>query len=242
MELVAPRDGLAAMRDAFRAYFLERTTDARRLPVPLPEPAPRGANAMILVPGLIPGIPAYTVKVHAKHPGCDPAIQGVIVLHDLATGVPLAILESTYLTAVRTGLAGALGAEILSRPGAHTAAIIGAGVQGALQLETLCLVRPITTVHVFDILPGKAEEFAWCHGSRLNLNILPVSDLHSALRSADVVVTSTWAVARSHVRKLVKPGSSCRSGRDTRYHVRPMGTAIVWPCWARPCRAACSTA
>ncbi len=49
-------------------------------------------------------------------PTQETAIQGVTVLHELATGVPLAILESTYLTTVRTGLAGALGAEILSRP------------------------------------------------------------------------------------------------------------------------------
>jgi hypothetical protein len=43
---------------------------------------------MLLAPGLMPSIPAYTVKVHAKFPGQDPAIQGVIVLHDLVSGPP----------------------------------------------------------------------------------------------------------------------------------------------------------
>src|SRR5580658_5150269 len=42
-------------------------------------------------------------------PGGNPAIRGVLILHDLETGAPLAVLESSYLTALRTGLAGALG-------------------------------------------------------------------------------------------------------------------------------------
>ena len=99
---------------------------------------------MILVPGIVAGIPAYTVKVHAKHPGRDPAIQGVIILSSLETGATLAILESGFLTALRTGLAGAIGAKVLARPDARTVAIVGAGVQGILQVEMLLLVRPVS--------------------------------------------------------------------------------------------------
>jgi hypothetical protein len=66
---------------------------------------------MLLAPGLVPGIPAYSVKVHAEFSGGGPAIAGVLILHDLATGAPLAILESSYLIATRTGLAGALTEE-----------------------------------------------------------------------------------------------------------------------------------
>jgi hypothetical protein len=75
--LVSPTDALGAMRDAFRLYSMERAVPALRLPSPLPAPAPPDASAMILVPGVVSGIPAYTVKVHAKHPGSDPAIQGI---------------------------------------------------------------------------------------------------------------------------------------------------------------------
>lgn len=51
-------------------------------------------SGMLLAPGLVPGIPAYSVKVHAEFSGGGPAIAGVLILHDLATGAPLAILES----------------------------------------------------------------------------------------------------------------------------------------------------
>jgi ornithine cyclodeaminase/alanine dehydrogenase-like protein (mu-crystallin family) len=99
------------------------------------------------------------VKVHAKMPGGDPAIQGVIILHDITIGHVLAILESTAITALRTGLAGALGADLLARRDAHSAAIIGAGAQGALQLECLARVRRLAHVTVFDALPERAAAF-----------------------------------------------------------------------------------
>lgn len=129
--LLPPEALLSALRSAFAAYSTGRTIDAMRIPVPLPvDQVPPGASGMLLAPGLVPGIPAYSVKVHAKFPGVDPAIRGILVLHALATGEPLAVMESSYLTALRTGLAGAVGADVLAVAGARRVAIIGAGVQG----------------------------------------------------------------------------------------------------------------
>src|SRR5215471_1320773 len=119
--LVSPREALEPMRNAFRLYSTQRTAPTLRVPSPLPAPAPSDASAIILVPGVVAGIPAYTVKVHAKYPAHDPAIQGVIILSSLETGDTLAILESGFLTALRTGLAGAsvlsgCGGERLATP------------------------------------------------------------------------------------------------------------------------------
>src|SRR5688572_388607 len=94
-QLLDPIALLEPLRSAFQAYSLERTIAAQRIPVPLPALA---GSAMILVPGLAAGIPAYSVKVHAKFPGQTPAIRGVLLLHDLETGALLAIMDSTYLT------------------------------------------------------------------------------------------------------------------------------------------------
>lgn len=57
-------------------------------------------------------IPAYTVKYYAKFPTQAPAFKGVINLHDLDTGQQLSIMDSTYITAVRTGLSGAIGTHL----------------------------------------------------------------------------------------------------------------------------------
>lgn len=162
---------------------------------------------MVLLPGAVTGLPAYTVKVHAKVPGGAPAIQGVIVLHELATGHPVAVLESTLLTALRTGLAGALGADALARPDASRAAIVGAGAQGVLQLEALTLVRRIEHVWAFDTVPGRAAAFAAREGTRLGLRVEAAASLEQALEGADVVVTSTWAREPFLLRGMVEPGT-----------------------------------
>ena len=191
--LLQPRALLVALREAFVAYSTRRTVDAMRVAVPLPTgEVPVGSSGMLLAPGLVPGIPAYSVKVHAKFPGADPAIRGVLMLNDLTTGATLALLESSYLTALRTGLAGALGADALALPGARTAAIIGAGAQGRSQLAALRLVRPITIVRLYDPSPGVAERFAFdpaCTG----LKVVSCATLEEALDGAEVVVTATWA-------------------------------------------------
>jgi ornithine cyclodeaminase len=160
---------------------------------------------MLLAPGLVPGIPAYSVKVHAKFPGGNPAIRGVLILHDLETGVPLAILESSYLTALRTGLAGALGAEVLALPEARCVAIIGAGVQARSQLAALRMVREITSVQIFDSSWEAAQRFSLdtaCAG----LSVAVADSVDSVLPGAHIAITSTWAREPFLFRRHLHPG------------------------------------
>jgi ornithine cyclodeaminase len=160
---------------------------------------------MLLAPGLVPGIPAYSVKVHAKFPSSNPAIRGVLILHDLSTGAPLAVMESSYLTAVRTGLAGALGCDVLALPGARSVAIIGAGVQGRSQLKALRMVRPIASVRVLDASRSAAELFAndpVCDG----LDVKVAGSLEEALDNIDIAITATWAREPFLFRRHLHPG------------------------------------
>lgn len=190
-QALSPADLLDALRGAFAAYSMQRCIDAMRVPMPLPQQR-TGASVMLLAPGLVPAIPAYSVKVHAKFPGEDPAIQGVLILHDLETGAPLAILESSYLTAVRTGLAGALAADVLALPNARGVAIIGAGVQARSQLTALRMAREITSVHVFDASSEAAQRFA-LDPACVGLSAAAADSVESAMPGADIAITSTWA-------------------------------------------------
>ena len=109
---------------------------------------PNAGTATVYFPGTVAGLPIYTVKVHAKFPGQTPAIRGVLCLHDVNTGELLAIMDSTYVTAIRTGSAGALAAHVLARRDADTVAIVGAGVQGTFQLRALARMRTLRHVWV----------------------------------------------------------------------------------------------
>jgi ornithine cyclodeaminase len=206
VELLDPPTLLDALRTAFVAYSTKRTVDAMRVPVTLPpSQVPPGASGMLLAPGVVPGVPAYSVKVHAKFPGSDPAIRGLLVIHDLATGAPLAVMESSYLTALRTGLVGALGADVLARPDANTVAVIGAGAQGRAQLAALRRVRKLTAVRVFDAVPEASRRFLADPASR-GLDVTLTGDLDEAFDGADIVVTATWAEKPFMFRRHPRPG------------------------------------
>ena len=206
-DLLEPRSLLLALRLAFVAHSTDRNIEAMRIPVPLPAgESVAGASGMLLAPGLVAGIPAYSVKVHAKFPGQDPAIRGILVLHDIATGAPLALIESSYLTALRSALAGALGAEVLSVPEARTVAIIGAGAQGRSQLAALRLVRPIAVAHVFDTDAGTAHRFASDPGCS-GLTVAVAASLEEALDGADLIVTATWASEPFIFKRHLRPGT-----------------------------------
>jgi ornithine cyclodeaminase/alanine dehydrogenase-like protein (mu-crystallin family) len=156
-------------------------------------------------------MPAYTVKVHAKFPGQTPAIRGVLCLHDVHTGELLAIMDSTYITAMRTGIAGALAADVLARPEADSVAVVGAGVQGTFQLRALAAMRPIRHVWVYDIAPERAERFARRLTDELGTPIEPAGSVADAIREAGIVLSSTWATAPFIDRGMIAPGTHVTS-------------------------------
>lgn len=201
--LLDPRSIVPALREAFIAYSAAKSERARRVRVGL---GGRGTST-VLFPGTAPGVPAYTVKVHAKFPGLEPAIRGVLCLHDAKTGALLAVMDSTHLTAVRTGLAGALAAHILACPGASTAAVIGAGVQGVQQLRSLAALRPLRRAWVYDIVADKSEAFARTLGSELSLPIEIAASVERAVGDADLVLSATWAREPFLLLGMLQPGS-----------------------------------
>jgi ornithine cyclodeaminase len=204
--LLDGRELLAVLRPAFAAYSLNRTIPARRYPVALPPPAPAGASGMLMAPGLIDGIPAYTVKVHAKFPGQTPAIRGLILLHDLATGQLLAVMDSSYLTGIRTAADSVLGADVLARPDAGDVALIGAGAQAALHVPLLAEVRRIRRVRVFDLVPERTDIFCRSHETQAQ-PLEAAATLEAAVTGADWIVTATWATQAFLLPGMVAPGA-----------------------------------
>ncbi|NDU74728.1 ornithine cyclodeaminase family protein [Actinomadura sp. DSM 109109] len=181
----------AACLDVLRRGFTARdaASGARRVVVDLPG----GAAATALVPGMVDGIPAYTVKVNAKFPGGSPALRGVVCLHDLATGELLAVLDSATVTAWRTGLAAALGTHALARPEAGAVAVIGAGAQAELVLRGLGELREVRALTVCDLDGDRAADFAARHGARLGAPAAVAPGPRAAVRDAGIAVMATWA-------------------------------------------------
>jgi len=193
--------------EAIRQGFLAVPPDiaARRVYTNLPGPG----TATALLPGLVDGIAAYTVKVNAKFPRSQPALRGVVCLHDIATGELLAVLDSATVTAWRTGLAAALATDILAGPSATAVAVIGAGAQSGLVLRGLAELRSWDSLTVCDLDPARAAAFAAGHARGRPAD--HVFDPREAARGADIVVIATWSRAPLLRAADVRPGAHVTS-------------------------------
>ncbi|MEU5086326.1 ornithine cyclodeaminase family protein [Streptomyces sp. NPDC021356] len=172
-----------ALREGFRAAP-HTSVQGQRVRTDLPFPG----TATALIPGLLPGIDAYTVKVNAKFPGARPALRGVICLHSGRDGELLALLDSATLTAWRTGTAAALGTHLLAGQGDMAVlGVVGAGAQAEATVRALDALRGRRDLVVHDADPGRAAEFAARHGGRALASATEVAAV------ADTVVLATWS-------------------------------------------------
>ena len=128
---------------------------------------------------------------------------GLIVLTDPETGLPVAVMDGTVVSAARTGAVTGVTARRLARPGAHVAAILGAGVQAGTQLAALEAVLPgLDEVRIWDIAPERAEAFRGRSDA-----VVPVPSAEAACRGADVIVAATMAPEPYVPPEWLGPGS-----------------------------------
>ncbi len=132
---------------------------------PLRSVMPLGAaNAMGIMPGAMLAQGCFGVKVLALYPGNGarglPSHAGVVVLFDARDGVPVAVLESNSLTALRTAAASAVATRALARPGGEVLALLGAGHQALWHARALAHVMPLRRLQVWSRSRASADRFA----------------------------------------------------------------------------------
>lgn len=176
--------------------------------------APKRSEVAVPGTGFLLTMPAYqnareiTVKLVSVFHGNEqlglPGHQALISLFDPQTGTPLAIMDGTYITALRTAGAAALATRLLARTEARVLAIVGGGVQGKAHLKMLPLVRSFSEIRVASRNFAHAQQLA-ADDSRAHA----VPTAEEAVRGADViclctssdspVISSTWLAPGSHV-------------------------------------------
>ncbi len=121
-----------------------------------------------------------------------PRSNGITILSDPETGYPLAIMDGTAISAMRTGAVVGVGAKYLARPDSRVVGLIGAGVINRTQLTALHEALPeLRLVRLFDVRPEKAHAFAGEMGPKLGLEIQVVDSAQAAVEGADVVAPAT---------------------------------------------------
>ena len=137
-----------------------------------------------------------------------PTIFAVVVVVEASTGRPVAVMDGTYLTALRTGAASGAATDLLARQDVRVAAIFGAGVQARTQLLAVCEVRDIERAWVYDVNPQVAERYAQEMGGkgRVPADLRVASSPVEAACEADVLCTATTSRTPVFADEDLKPG------------------------------------
>jgi alanine dehydrogenase len=145
------------------------------------------------------------VNVHPENPKKGlPTVMAAIILNDAKTGLPVALLDGTYITGMRTGAAGGVASKYLARNDAKTLGVVGAGVQSLFQIAAICRVRKIKEIFVFDI---NQEKIKWLSKQLKCLNLkIKTASLGEAARQ-DILVTVTPSEKPIIKKEWIKPGT-----------------------------------
>ncbi len=118
-----------------------------------------------------------------------PAIGALITLLDGDTGLPAAVMDGSWITAVRTAGLSAVAAKRLARPASAVAAFVGCGAQALSHLEAFAETFPLEEVRAFG--RGAASRDALCRSAAgLGLKAVASASARQAVEGADLVVTS----------------------------------------------------
>jgi ornithine cyclodeaminase len=170
------------------------------------------AGFMALMPAYSPA-GGYGLKAICVTPG-NPALgkdahQGGVLLFAPDTGEPLALVNGSAVTEIRTAAVSAVATGLLARPGAAEMAIIGTGVQGRAHARALAATRPLSGIRLTGRDATRAREVAAELAAALGLPVTAVGSAAEAVEGADIVVTATnsaqpvlrreWLAAGCHV-------------------------------------------
>ena len=135
-----------------------------------------------------------------------PRASAVIILNDPVTKLPVAIMDGTLISAIRTGAVTGVCAKYLSPSRSRVVGLFGAGAQSKTQLMAIkASVPQIEKAYVFDISEARAESFAKEMTERIGIEVTPSDDRLFVIQGSDIVVTATTATEPIvHGRDIVK--------------------------------------
>lgn len=186
---------------------------------------PEGRGAFGVMPAHLSAPSALGLKAIAVFPGNEgtqlDSHQGLVVLFAPDTGAPIAIMDASSITAIRTAAVSAVATRALANPGAGDLALLGSGVQARSHLEAMAVVRPLRRVRAWSPNQGRLAAFAAWAGNRFGAGVETVSSAEAAVREADIICTTTssrepvvearWLAPGVHINAV---GSSIPTARE----------------------------
>jgi ornithine cyclodeaminase/alanine dehydrogenase-like protein (mu-crystallin family) len=166
---------------------------------------------------IFPGNPAAGLDAH----------QGVVLLSSAQTGEPLALLNASAVTEIRTAAVSAVATGLLARGDAAELAIIGTGVQARAHLLAIAAERPLTSVRVAGRDPAKARRFAEDMRGRTDAPVTACGSAAEAVAGAGIVVTATSSAEPVLRREWLAPGAHINAVGACLPHTRELDTETM---------------
>lgn len=190
------------------------------MPGELGQPRVLGLKAI----GVFPGNAGTSLDSH----------QGVVLLIDPETGAPLAVMDASSITAIRTAAVSGVATRAMARPDAGDLALIGSGVQARTHLEAMQLVRSLRRVRVWSPKAESVRGFVRWSEQRLGITVEPAPGPREAVHGADLICTVSasrtpvvegdWLAEGVHINAV---GASVASARELDSRAVARGRLVV---------------
>jgi ornithine cyclodeaminase/alanine dehydrogenase-like protein (mu-crystallin family) len=192
-DVVAVGLSMAEIIDALEIAFKAKGEGRTEMP-PKPGVHPGGNNFIHAMPAYIQDLKSAGVKWVSGYPENFkqglPYITGLLIYNDVATGLPLAVMDCVWITAKRTGAASAIAARRLARPESSVMGVLGCGVQGRSHAEAFQVLFPLKKILAYDADPAAAARYAQDMAKSLGIEVVTVKTPREAVSGCDIVVTA----------------------------------------------------
>ena len=220
----------AEVFDAMRWAFLAVSSGAAEIPVRQYVSLHQSHGNGLVMPAYVRASPdgrypdVYAVKMFNDIPGNRDAgratFQGVTVLFDISTGLPLATFDAAALTALRTGVSTAIATDFLAQISASSVVgLVGAGPQGLSTLRALGLLRTISSVRVLARHVVAVSE--------LGFSVIECSDVAEVAKGADMMVMATNSCSPLLTLDMISDGCHVSALGSYRPAMRELGADLV---------------
>jgi alanine dehydrogenase len=186
---------------------IQYSTGKAVMPVPLPQIHGRITS----MPGYLTEDKALGMKIvtyFQNNPEQNlPAILATVMLFSAATGKIIAVMDGSYITAIRTACASAMATRALANPATPVLGILGAGVQARAHIQALCQVRKLNQIKLYSPSGASAASVKRELEPAVGVAIDVVKSAEETVRNSDLVVTATTAEQPILKCEWLKPGA-----------------------------------
>lgn len=203
--LVDMGEAINAVEEAFKLYALGKASMPPKVYLEFDKGDLRAMPAHLM---------GYAgIKWVNSHPGNPqsglPTVMALMILNSPETGFPLAVMDATYLTSLRTGAAGGVAAKYLARKDSKVVGFVGCGKQAFFQFDALRKVLDINLVKAYDVRQNAAETFAdYCKKAGVDASVTELENvckcdvLVTTTPSRQPVVKASWIESGTHINAI----------------------------------------